>query len=124
MSASQNTLNTLTIEYLDAQGQVQRSEQLSGAHFTLRVHSDALDVHTTAPSPTSADAESLARPASQKPWQRLSPWLCALILLGIFALLTALDWWIEYNPDDSAKNLVTHALGLMGGIAAWAAVWA
>jgi hypothetical protein len=121
MSAPQNTL---TIEYLDAQGQVQRTDQLSGAHFTLRVHSDALDVQATASSPISADSESLSAPPPQTRWQRLSPWLRALIFFGIFALLTALDLWIEFNPDDSSKNLVTFALGLMGGIAVWAALWA
>jgi hypothetical protein len=123
MSAPQNTL---TIEYTDAQGQVQRTEQLSGSHFTLRVQSDALNVIS---ADAAADSASMPLPAPepalpQSAWQRITPWAWALILLGIFALLSALDIWIEYNPDDSAKNYVTVALGMLSAIALWSAFWA
>jgi cation transport ATPase len=113
--------HTLTIEYIDAQGQVQRTEQLSGEHFTLRVQSEALSLQTTADKTTPAD---LSPEAVQNPIQRIKPWLLALILFGIFALLTAIDQWIEYSPDDAAKNLVTQSLGMIGAIALWAAFWA
>jgi hypothetical protein len=114
--------NSLTIEYLDAQGQVQRTEQLSGSHFTLRVQSDALSVirADASPEPMPAPIHSLPKSA----WQSVTPWAWALILFGIFALLSAIDIWIEYNPDDSAKNYVTMALGMTGAIALWAAFWA
>jgi hypothetical protein len=114
--------NTLTIEYTDAQGQVQRTEQLSGSHFTLRVQSDELNIVRA----DSASEPSLAHKSvpPQSAWQRITPWAWALILFGIFALLSAIDIWIEYNPDDSAKNYVTFALGTMGAIALWSAFWA
>jgi hypothetical protein len=121
MSAQQHTL---TIEYLDAQGQVQRTEQLHGEQFTLRVQSEALSVQASLPSASSAEPESALQAASLKPWQRVSPWLLALMLFGIYALLTAIDLWVEYSPDDSAKNLVTFSLGIIGVIALWAAFWA
>jgi hypothetical protein len=123
MSAPQNTL---TIEYADAQGKVQRTEQLQGSHFTLRVQSDALSV-VSADAATDAASMPMPEPESALPqsvWQRITPWAWALILFGIFALLFALDIWIEYNPDDSAKNYVTVALGMMGAIALWSAFWA
>jgi hypothetical protein len=118
--------NTLTIEYTDAQGQVQRTEQLSGSHFTLRVQSEALNVIA---ANTAADSASMSLPAPQptlalSAWRRITPWAWALILLGIFALLSALDIWIEYNPDDSENNYVTFSLGIIGAIALWAAFWA
>jgi hypothetical protein len=118
--------NTLTIEYTDAQGQVQRTEQLQGSHFTLRVQNDALNVIS---ADTAADSASMPMPKpesalAQSAWQHITPWAWALILFGIFALLSAIDIWIEYNPDDSAKNYVTMALGMMGAIALWAAFWA
>jgi hypothetical protein len=118
--------NTLTIEYTDAQGQVQRTEQLSGSHFTLRVQSDALRVISADAATDSASTPLPAREPAlpQSAWQRVTPWAWALILFGIFALLSAIDIWIEYNPDDSAKNYVTFALGMMGAIALWAAFWA
>jgi MFS family permease len=116
-----NAPHTLTIEYIDAQGQLQRTEQLSGEHFTLRVQSEALSVLATAEKAEPAD---LSLEATPSPWQRIKPWLLALILFGIFALLHALDQWIEYSPDDSSKNLVTQSLGMIGAIALWAAFWA
>ncbi len=129
-----STAHTLTIEYLDAQGQVQRTEQLQGEHFTLRVQSQALDVTTTqdraaAHAHTShgmpqGHLDGVAAPSPQYLWQRITPAVLALILLGLFSLVTALDLWVEYNPDDSVKNLVTFALGLAASIALWAAFWA
>jgi hypothetical protein len=110
-----NAPHTLTIEYLDAQGQVQRTEQLSGEHFTLRVQSEALDVQAATSREDAADSS---------PRQAIKPWLIALILFGIFASLHALDQWIEYSPDESAKNIVTQSLGMIGAIALWAAFWA
>jgi hypothetical protein len=134
MSAPQNTL---TIEYLDAQGQLQRTEQLQGTHFTLRVQNDALSVVGSEASFEAASAppydqapfaiqsmQASAPPSFAKLWQRITPWGSALILFGIFAMLSALEIWIEYNPDDSAKNYVTFALGITGAIAFWAAFWA
>ncbi len=115
--------HTLTIEYLDAQGQVQRTEQLQGEHFTIRVQSEALSAQTAAENIQASDTESPARSQAKTIWQRITPWTRALILFGIFAMLTALDLWIEYNPDDSAKNLVTFSLGIIGVIALWAAFW-
>jgi hypothetical protein len=130
MSAPQNTHSTLTIEFTDAQGQVQRTEQLSGSHFTLRVRSDALSViHSEAPlaeshTPTpSTHATSPAALASQG-WRGIKPWAWALILWCIFAVLTSLQLWVEYNPDNATQNLVALALGLTAGIALWAAFWA
>lgn len=127
MIAPQNTgAKTLTIEYVDAQGQVQRSEQLSGEHFTLRVQSEALtlqdSLQASVRGPETSSPENAAAPL--KPWQRLPPWLVALLLFGVYAAITAIDQWIEYNPDDGAKNLVTLALSMMGVIALWAAFWA
>jgi hypothetical protein len=116
-----NAPHTLTIEYVDAQGQVQRTEQLSGEHFTLRVQSEALSVQATTEKAEPADLSLEATSSSR---QRIKPWLLALILFGIFALLHALDQWIEYSPDDSSKNLVTQSLGMIGAIALWAAFWA
>ncbi len=124
--------HTLTIEYLDAQGHVQRTEQLQGAHFTLRVQSDALGVtHSVAHTATHAEASSDGLPHTSeqatlplKSWQRISPRVWAMVLFGIFALITALDLWIEHNPDNAAQNLVTLSLGLIGAIALWAAFWA
>lgn len=115
--------HTLTIEYTDAQGQVQRTERLVGEHFTLRVQSEVLSVEAVTQS---ASAESEGAPVATllKPWQRIAPWLLSLILFGIYALLTAIDLWVEYSPDDSSKNLVTFSLGIMGVIALWAAFWA
>jgi hypothetical protein len=116
--------HTLTIEYIDAQGQVQRTERLQGEHFTLRVQSEALTVQATAQSASSIETESTAQAKALKPWQRITAWLLALILFGIYALLTAIDLWVEYSPDDSSKNLVTFSLGIIGVIALWAAFWA
>ena len=145
MSAPPSSAHTLTIEYLDAQGQVQRTEQLSGEHFTLRVQSEALAVQASALQAETPDTATLdtATPYAEHPTlaalhgtqhttdhtthhisQRIQPWLLALILFGIFAMLHALDQWIEFNPDDSAKNLVTQSLGMIGAIALWAAFWA
>ncbi len=134
MSAPQNTL---TIEYLDTQGRLQRSEQLQGTHFTLRVQSNALAVLSSEASAEAASsihadqALNATQPkqdsglvASSRIWQRITPWGWALIFFCIFALLSALEVWIEYNPDDSAKNYVTFTLGLTGAIAIWAAFWA
>jgi hypothetical protein len=45
-------------------------------------------------------------------------------LFGVFALLHAIHQWIEFNPDDRTKNLVTQSLGMIGAIALWAAFWA
>jgi hypothetical protein len=120
--------HTLTIEYLDAQGQVQRTEQLQGTHFTLRVQADALAVismQADADLPSNASAEDDTAPAKPQPsWQRITPWAWALILFGIFALLSAVDLWIEHNPDNAAQNHVTMALGVIGALAIWAAFWA
>ena len=129
--------NTLTIEYTDAQGQLQRTEQLQGTHFTLRVQSDALSVVSTEasfegysakpaePALVATQPMQASEPSSfSSIWQRITPWGSALILFGIFSMLSALEIWIEYNPDDSAKNYVTFALGLTGAIAFWAAFWA
>jgi hypothetical protein len=119
-------LTTLTIEYTDAQGQVQRTEHLSGSHFSLRVQSDALSVisaeatHESTPEPLHTPMPA----STQSAWQRVTPWAWALILFGIFAALSAAAIWIEYNPDDGGKNYVTVTLGLVGAIAAWASVWA
>ncbi len=136
MSAPPSSAHTLTIEYLDAQGQVQRTEQLSGEHFTLRVQSEALAVQDSAlqaetPDATTPYAKHTTLAAlnekqhtTHQITQRIQPWLLALILFGIFALIHALDQWIEFNPDDSAKNLVTQSLGMIGAIALWAAFWA
>jgi hypothetical protein len=118
MSAPHARTNTLTIEYIDTQGQVQRTEQLSGEHFTLRVQSESFDVQAAAQSMSSAEPESTSSA------QSIKSWLLALILFGIYALLMAMDLWIEFNPDDSAKNLVTFSLGIIGVIALWAAFWA
>lgn len=115
--------HTLTIEYLDTQGQVQRTEHLQGEHFTLRVQSQALLVQGTA-SEHVREPDSFAAPRRFRVWQRIAPAMLALVLLGIFSLVTALDLWIEFNPDDSAKNLVTFALALAASIALWAAFWA
>jgi hypothetical protein len=116
--------HTLTIEYLDAQGQVQRTEQFSGEHFTLRVHSEALTVQAASQHQDGTEPDSEATLPPKHIWQRIKPLLLALILFGIFALLHALDQWIEYSPDDAAKNLVTQSLGMIGVIALWAAFWA
>lgn len=110
---------TLTIEYTDAQGLVQRSEQLQGSHFTLRVREDALSISDAAvPETASANAPQRAG------WRRIQAWTWALILYGLFALLTALDLWIEHNPDNSTQNHVTLALGITAAIALWSAFWA
>jgi hypothetical protein len=127
-----HTVNTLTIEYTDAQGQVQRTEQLQGAHFTLRVQSNALQVvHATAAtaSPTATAAAAVpgvaeSSAASSQSWQRIAPSVWAMLLFGLFALITAIELWIEHNPDDTAQSLVTMSLGLIGAIALWAAFWA
>lgn len=122
MSASDNTAAagaTLTIEYTDAQGQVQRSEQLQGSHFTLRVRSDALTVMES-----SAPEAASAHPTPSTGWRRVQAWTWALILYGLFALLTALDLWIEHNPDNATQNHVTLALGITAAIALWSAFWA
>jgi hypothetical protein len=119
-----NASHTLTIEYIDAQGQVQRTEQLSGEHFTLRVQSEGLSVQTSSHNTDDAEPHDATPSALLKPWQRLSPWLLALMLFGIYALLTAIDLWVEYSPDDSSKNLVAFSLGIIGIIALWAAFWA
>ena len=114
--------HTLTIEYVDAQGDVQRIERLEGEHFTLRVQSEALSVQATSQQAETTNQEPAAATPSLQ--QRIKPWLLALILFGIFALITAIDLWIEYSPDDSGKNLVTQSLGMIGAIALWAAFWA
>jgi hypothetical protein len=116
--------HSLTIEYLDAQGQVQRTEQLQGKHFTIRVQNEALCVQTTSQNTNIAGLDSIAAAISPKPWQRIAPWVFALILFGIQTLLTSIDLWIEYNPDDSSKNLVTSSLVIIIAIALWAAFWA
>lgn len=112
-------LTRLTIEYLDAQGNVQRSEAMEGTQFTLRVQGEGLHVVNAQAQATEAAIEiSNSRPR----WQQPLP--LALILLGIAALLTTLDLWIAHNPDQDSRNYVSFALGLLGGVAAWAAVWA
>jgi hypothetical protein len=130
-----NTTN-LTIEYLDAQGQVQRTEQLQGSQFTLRVHAgqehviadmrtlakntaDHEEAHETSPAPLSASSWGL--PAFVNRFSAMS-W--ALILLGIYGLLTAWQAWLTYNPDEDSRNYVAMALGLLGGVALWSAFWA
>jgi hypothetical protein len=112
--------HSLTIEYTDAQGQVQRTEHLQGAHFTLRVQSDALAVVSAPAQPVRETTPALPHGA----WHRLTPWAWAITLFGVFALLTALEQWIEYNPDNATQNHVMTALGLIGSVALWAALWA
>ncbi|MBS7808351.1 hypothetical protein [Variovorax sp. PCZ-1] len=122
MSTSNNTSShTLTIEYIDAQGQVQRTEQLSGEHFTLRVQSEALDVQASAHPADALANQSIPR---LKAGQGLKPWPLALILFGIFAAIMAVHLWIEYTPGDGLANFVSVILGLVGGLALWAAFWA
>ncbi len=117
MSAAEHTL---TIEYTDAHGQVQRTEQLHGAHFTLRVQNEVLAVVSPL---VQASGEPVPK-SSLNAWHRFSPWVWALMLFGVFALLVALEQWIEYNPDTATQNHVATALGLIGGLALWAAFWA
>ncbi len=120
--------HTLTIEYLDAQGQLQRTEQIQGAHFTLRVQADALAVVSLEAAVQEANnsrTDHMLSPAlPTKNWQRITPRVWAMILFGIFAVLSALEFWIEYNPDSTTQNYVTVALGVTAVIALWAAFWA
>lgn len=120
--------HTLTIEYVDAQGQLQRTEQLQGAHFTLRVQADAIAVvslEAAAHEASSILADQTPSPAlPTKYGLRIAPRVWAMILFGVFALLSVLEFWIEYNPDSTTQNYVTVALGITGVIALWAAFWA
>ncbi len=118
-SSKPDSLTRLTIEYLDAQGNLQRSEEMQGTQFTLRVQGDGLQLAHAASPATEEQSEA---PNTRPRWQQPIP--IALILLGIAALLTTVDLWIAHNPDQDSRNYVSFTLGLLGGVAAWAAVWA
>ena len=124
MSAHASTANTLTIEYVDEGGQIQRVEQLYGSHFTLRVSHEAAPFQTTARSSSATAAVHPATLSSQSDPQMFSTWLGVLTLASIYALLSALDVWIEYNPDNATPNYVVSALGVTAAFALWAAIWA
>ncbi|MCW5650639.1 MAG: hypothetical protein KIS62_12910 [Ramlibacter sp.] len=120
MNAPDPAAQTLTIEYLDDDGQVQRVEQLRGSHFTLRVSGDAA-AFLAPPQGREADAPPpAAAPPAPAPHRA---WLIALALYGIYALLSSLDVWVEYNPDNNPPNYVIMALGITAALALWAAVW-
>lgn len=124
MSAHASTANTLTIEYVGEDGQIQRVEQLHGSQFTLRVSHETELLQTTA---RAFGAAALVHPAtlsSQSGAQGFSTWLGVLILFSTYALLSALDVWIEYNPDNTTPNYVVSALGVTAAFALWAAIWA
>jgi hypothetical protein len=116
--------HTLTIEYTDAQGQVQRTEHVQGSHFTLRVQTDALHLISAGASTDSASVPSPMPALAQRAWQRITPAVGALMLFVVFSLLWALRIWIEYNPDEGAEGFVTMAFVMMGAIALWSAIWA
>ncbi len=118
----------LTIQYMDADGQVQRTEQLQGAGFTLRVHADALQispsVHASSSAPSGEVLDTNTLPAQG--WRGLSALAWALIFLAVYALLTAVNLWIDYSPDEStgSQSYILLALGSVGAIGLWAAFWA
>jgi hypothetical protein len=108
-SAAPVAAQVLTIEYLDADGQLQRTEQLRGTAFTVRVQAgDALP------------ASQYDTPGESK----FAPWAKVLGLGLILALLLGWSEWVSHNPDQAGKNYVATGLGFVAALAAWAAVWA
>jgi hypothetical protein len=131
----------LTIEYLDEDGHLARTEQLRGTAFTLRVQTGGLQVvqlgagagtgdmgdstrqHPDAIASRSTSTLGAARGHSSA-GTGFAVWGWVAVLGAVFGLLTAWGEWVSHNPDQAGKNYVANALVYVVGLAAWAAFWA